>query len=91
MSDQRGTNTVLRRVTAQRCPEQHHQRNDPQSGWRENFFAHVRKGNTCNRCQEEHCVGEGLQLAAVTKESMASSALTAKKQPRCLTSGRVEK
>lgn len=47
----------------------------------ERIFVHVSKDNTCNHCQEEHYVVEGLQLAAVTKESMAASASTAKQQP----------
>lgn len=54
-------------------------------------FVHVSKGSECSRCQEVHCVDEGLQLAAVTNESMAASASTAKQQPRCPTSGREEK
>ncbi|KAM7423124.1 hypothetical protein PAMA_010920 [Pampus argenteus] len=44
----------------------------------ERTLVHVSKGNTCNRCQEERCGGEGIQLVAVTKESTASSASTAK-------------
>ena len=63
----------------------------PHSLAKERTFVHISKGSDCSRCQEERCVDEELQLAAVTNESMAASASTAKQQPRCLASGREEK
>lgn len=77
------------KVTAQHSPEQHRcVMTHSLAG--EVSFVHVSKGNTCSRCQGERCAGEGLQLEAVTKESVAASASTAKQQPWCLTSGREE-